>query len=93
VRALIFFKQTAGCGCVSKELAAQAELTYAASVLVDREQVEKAQLLDDICRKCQAAEESEEWIVGAKAEKCKVVLALLRRLAQDAQRQLAQDTQ
>ena len=47
-----------------------------------RERVAKA-LLADVSRKCRAVEESDEWIVGAKAEKCKLVLALMRQLAED----------
>ena len=46
---------------------------------------ETSELLAEVSRKCKSVEASEEWIVGAKAEKCKVVLALMRQLAQDAQ--------
>ena len=52
------------------------------SLLTHRENMEEAQLLSELSRKCQEVEESEDWVVGAKAEKCKTVLALMRELAQ-----------
>ena len=48
-----------------------------------REQNEQAQLLAEVSHKCRAVEESEDWIIGAKAEKCKAVLALMRQLAEE----------
>jgi hypothetical protein len=48
-----------------------------------REQNEQAQLLAEVSHKCRAVEESEAWIIGAKAEKCKAALALMRQLAEE----------
>lgn len=55
------------------------------SLLTHREDMDAQELLIELSHKCRAVEESEDWVVGAKAEKCKRVLALMRNLAEDPQ--------
>lgn len=52
-----------------------------------REDNDRAQLLAEVINKCHSVELCEEWIIGAKAEKCKAALRLMCQLAEDGQRQ------